>query len=70
MSVEEVYQLFFKTMCSDSVTTPFMTLFEFINIKSSSEAYCESVGSLMNILVNKGRNLAAGNFSKELIFFL
>ena len=44
-----------------------MIFFEFINIKSFSEAYCESEGSMMNILVDKGRNLTPSNFSRELI---
>ena len=44
----------------------FLEIFEFINIKSHSEAYFESVGSLMNIFVNKQRNLHPVNFSKEL----
>ena len=65
-SLEQLHFDFYK---SDSNCNPqFVNLFEFINIKSYSEAYCESVGSLMNIMVNKGRVLAAGNFSRELIF--
>ena len=72
MRLEEVYQQFcdvsFEQANESVLMKPFMKMFEFINIKSYSEAYCESVGSLMNILVDKGRNLAAGNFSKELMF--
>ena len=67
-SVEDIYQLFFQSHCQNEKITYFINFFEFLNIKSYSEAYRESVGSLMNILVNKGRNLSAGNFSKELIF--
>ena len=67
ISVEELYHLFSKKQAEH---TTFMKLFEFINIKSFSEAYCESVGSMMNMIVDKGRNLADGNFSRELIFAL
>ena len=63
--VEEVYQHFHNQNNSDE-NAPFFQLFEFINIKSYSEAYCESVGSLMNICVDKDRNLAPANFSKEI----
>ena len=65
LSLEEIYRDFYKR--NENKNTDFLSLFEFVNIKSYSEAYCESVGSLMNILVNKGRNLAPGNFSRELI---
>ena len=66
--VEEIYQLFCSSFEQQNDIKPFISLFEFINIKSYTEAFCESVGSLMNILVSKGRNLTAGNFSKELVF--
>ena len=64
--VEEVYREFHNLNNNDE-NASFFNLFEFINIKSYSEAYCESVGSLMNICVNKARNLAPANFSKEII---
>ena len=65
-TVEKLYQEFYNQFFTDD-RKPFFEMFEFINIKSYSEAYCESVGSLMNICVNKGRNLAPANFSKEII---
>lgn len=61
--IEQLYERFYQTIPKPDV---FLDLFEVINIKSYSEAYCESVGSLMNILVNKGCNLHPVNFSKEL----
>ena len=69
-SLEVLYQNFFEWSKNedDCVIQPFISLFELINIKSFSEAYCESVGSLMNLLVKKGRNLSAAHFSRELIF--
>ena len=59
---------FFHLQRKNQTIKPSLPCFEFINIKSFTEAYRESVGSLMNILVDKGRNLSAGNFSKELVF--
>ena len=64
--VEKIYQLFHDQDTSDDHGI-FVDLSEFINIKSYSEAYCESVGSLMNICVDKARNMAPANFSKEII---
>ena len=64
--VEKVYKLFHDQDKSDD-NAVFTDLFEYINIKSYSEAYCESVGSLMNIVVGKARNMAPANFSKEII---
>ena len=66
MSIEELYQKFVSSL--KGVQEPFCKLFELVNIKSFSEAYCESVGSMMNRCVDNGRNLSAANFSRELIF--
>ena len=66
LSLEKIYQKF-VTEFSSSVDKIFFDLFQFININSYSEAYCESVGSLMNIVVHRGRNMAPVYFSKELI---
>ena len=52
-SIEKLYQRFYKSI-DNSYDNPFIKLFELVNIKSYSEAYCESVGSLMNICVDKG----------------
>ena len=69
-SLVDLYQNFYEWSKNEDegVIKPFLSLFEFINIKSFSEAHCESVGSLMNLLVKKGRNLSAAHFSRELIF--
>ena len=69
-SLEILYQKFYEWSINEEShpIKPFLDLFELINVKSFSEAYCESVGSLMNILVKKGRNLSAAHFSRELIF--
>ena len=64
--LERLYEHFFQQHGDSVRNEAFIEMFQFINIKSYTEAYCESVGSLMNILVEKGRNLTSANFSKEL----
>ena len=44
----------------------FIELFEFVQIKTYSEAICETIGSMMNIHNGRGRNLHPLNFAKEL----
>ena len=68
LRLEDIYQKFHKAVAVKEENNSFIMLFELVNIKSYSEAYCESVGCMMNICVHKGRNLSAGNFSRELIF--
>ena len=49
-SLEVLYQLFQKNFRQSlTAESRFFDLFEHVNIKSYTEAYCESVGSLMNI---------------------
>ena len=43
----------------------FAKLFEFVQIRSVSEAFCETVGSVMNNKTGKGRYLQPENLSKE-----
>lgn len=66
LRIEKVYQQFYMETPKDSHVV-FKESFEFTMIKSYSEAYCETVGSLMNNLINKNRNLFPANFSHELI---
>ena len=68
LRLEDIYQKFHEAVAVKEENNSFIMLFELVNIKSYSEAYCESVGSMMNICVHKGRNLSAGNFPRELIF--
>ena len=44
----------------------FIELFQHIQIKSYSEAVCETVGSVMNIHHGRGRNVHPVNFNKEI----
>ena len=48
------------------MTKSFIVLFQFVQVKSYSEAICETVGSLMKIHGGRGRNLHPTHFSKEL----
>ena len=48
------------------VATPFVKLFQHTQVKSYSEAMCETVGSIMKIHGGQGRNLHPANFSKEI----
>ena len=66
--LEDIYQKFHEAVAVKEENNSFIMLFELVDVKSYSEAYCESVGSMMNICVHKGRNLSAGNISRELIF--
>ena len=45
----------------------FMDLWQFCMIKGTSEACCETVGSIMNIHVGRNRYLKPDNFSKEIV---
>ena len=46
----------------------FSKLFEYIEIEFFSEAICETIGSVIKIAGEKGRNLEASNFHKEIFF--
>ena len=67
LRLEDIYQKFHEAVAVKEENNSLIMLFELVNIKSYSGAYCESVGSMMNICVHKGRNLSAGNFPRELI---
>ena len=43
----------------------FQKLFEFDNVRSFSEAICETIGSMMSIAVSNGRNIMPYNLDKE-----
>ena len=44
----------------------FQNLYEFVNVRTYSEAICETIGSMMSIAVSNGRNLQPFNLDKEL----
>ena len=62
--LEEVYKKFIGQFCIPQ-TKVFRELFEFIQIRTYSEAICETVGSIMTIAMGTGRNLSPVNLSKE-----
>ena len=63
-SPEETWKRFYIDHKKDAEC--FITLFQFIQIKTYSEAICETVGSIMNIHRGRGRNLHPVNYHKEL----
>ena len=44
---------------------PFKELYEFVNVRTYTEAICETIGSMMAIAVSNGRNLQPFNLDKE-----
>ena len=64
LTTDEIYQKFIARLGSS--TESFQELFEFVNIRTYSEAICETIGSIMAIAVSNGRNLQAYNLDKEL----
>ena len=65
-NLEEIYEAFYKEYKDKEEFYQFFYVFEKVNIKSYSEAYCESVGSSMNIITGKNRVMNDANFSREL----
>ena len=65
-NLEQIYETFFNVFKIDE-TKVFRELFEFVQLKTYSEAICETIGSIMNMAQGKGRNLHPINFSKEIV---
>ena len=61
-----MWQRFYNKHQTDNDVEPFIELFQFVQIKTYSEAICETVGSIMTIHRGRGRNLHPVNFSKEI----
>ena len=64
-SLESVYERFCRNFAIEE-TKVFRQLFEFVQLKTYSEAICETIGSIMNIAQGKCRNIHPINFSKEI----
>ena len=62
---EECFKLYWEKYNLDINGAIFIKLYQYIQLKSYSEAICETIGSIMNIARGKGRNLEPVNFSKE-----
>ena len=66
VNLETIYSGFIRKYGQLDITAEFRDMFERIQIKSCSEAVCETVGSIMKIAKGKGRNCLSVNFSKEI----
>ena len=64
--LEALYESFWKVFHDQADAEKFMDFFEFIQVKSYSEAMCESIGSIMNMATSSGRNVRPENFNKEI----
>ena len=63
--LEDVYKLFVDRTDGLDIVEEFCDMFERIQIKSFSEAVCETIGSVMSIAKGKGRNCDPVKFSEE-----
>ena len=64
-SLEEFYILFCQCLSLDE-TKMFCNIFEYINIRTYSEALCETIGSLMVLAFSSGRSLHPPNLNKDI----
>ena len=62
--IEIIYQRYSKLYGKDE-DKAFQMVYEFVNIRTYSEAICETIGSMMAISVSNGRNLQPINLRKE-----
>ena len=62
----EWYKKHIKNENTEDNNRIFADFFECVQIRSSSEAFCETVGSVMNNHCGKGRYLRPVNFNKEI----
>ena len=65
-TLEKLYKLFYQENKALGSVLSFIRVFQSIQIKSYSEAICETVGSIMKIHGGKGRNPHPVNFAKEI----
>jgi hypothetical protein len=64
-SLDNNYKKFFRLYSKLEITSAFIDLYEHINIRSYSEAVCETIGSIMGISIANGRNLMPVYLHKE-----
>ena len=64
-SLETIYKSFWEFYKDIPQTKLFIKLFEFEQVKSYSEANCESIGSIMSMATASRRNLFPDNFARE-----
>ena len=66
VDLEKVWETFWGNSKDNNSFTNFVELFEFVQIKTYSEAIAETVGSIMNVHQAAGRNLHPVNTNKEI----
>ena len=64
-SLENVYADFVEKYGQFETVSQFKNMFERIQIKTHSEAVCETIGSIMSIATSKGKNCDPVKFSQE-----
>ena len=64
--LEVIWEAFWAKYSSLDMFTEFIYLFQHVQVKSYSEAICETVGSVMAIHHGHGRNVHPLNFNKEI----
>ena len=62
---EVIYEMYCKKN-SKSEDLAFQDLYEYVNVRTYSEAICETIGSMMSIALSNGRNLTPFNLEKEI----
>jgi hypothetical protein len=64
-------EIYYRDFCRseavqcDKTTAVFTDFYEHLNVRTYSEAMCETIGSIMGIAVANGRNLEPANLNKE-----
>ena len=66
LPLETVYKQFWDAHHKEVELSMFIEFFEFVMVKSYSEAICESIGSMMNMACGSGRVLYPDNYAKEI----
>ena len=65
LSLEHFYVKFCDKFNCDE-TAVFWDLFEYVNVRTYSEALCETIGSLMQLAFSSGRGLHPPNLNKDI----
>ena len=68
IALETIYEKFYIFHGDSEDTKDFRTLFEKIQIKTYTESFCETIGSVMKIAVSKNRQTHPSNFNDEMFF--
>ena len=66
IDLERIWEKFYMKYKNVDMYENFVGLFQHVQIKSYSEALCETVGSIMKMHHGRGRNVHPVNFNKEI----